>query len=432
VIPGIIGFLSVLIFSFFGMPIAFSLFIVGFGGIFLLRNITVANSAVALIPWGTLMGSDLGALPLFILIGSLTMASGVVRDAYEVARRWLGKLHGGLGLATMAASAVFAACAGASVAAAASIGKMAIPEMKKYGYSGRLATGTCAAGGLLATMIPPSIAMVIYGLAAFESIGHLLIAGVFPGLLLALFFGGGIYMAARINPAAAPLAEIDFTWRERFAGIPKLWGIIIIFSTVFFGLMFGLVTATEAAAWGSFVAFLLVITRQRGGSWKAIIEAFRDCALITCMIFFLIMGAFVFSNFVIQAGLPRQLSALITAVDVPPVIIILCMLAIYIVLGMFLETTAMMLITIPIFHPIIIGLGYSGIWFGVLVVMMVEVGLVTPPFGVAVYVLDAVAPDVGLPEIFKGALMFVGLELMVLILVLFFPQIALWLPAQVR
>ncbi|MGE0801089.1 MAG: TRAP transporter large permease [Lautropia sp.] len=428
-IIGAIGMLAVLAMAALGMPISFSLFFVGFAGVFALQGFNVASSVMSLTPVGYLLGSEFAALPLFILLGSFAVASGIASMGFEAARAWLGRLPGGLGIATIASSAAFAACSGSSFAAAATMGKMAIPEMRQSGYSDRLATGTCAAGGLLATVIPPSGAMVIYGIASGESIGKLLIAGVVPGIVITLFFMAGIYGYARLNPAAAPLIDIRSTWRERLAYVPKLWGIATIFVVVFFGLFFGWFTATESAAFGALTSLAILLLRQGRRSLSAVIEACVECASLTATILFLILGAFVFNSFVVMAGLPKALTGFIVGLGVEPTLVIVVMMGFYVILGMFLEGAAMMLITIPIFYPVVVELGFSGIWFGVLVVMMLEIGMLTPPFGMVAFVIRSVAPSVPLADIFKGALLFAGLEGLVVALVIAFPAIALWLPS---
>ena len=396
----------------------------------MITNFDVASALTMMTPFHTVLSGDLAVLPLFMLVGSFAIAGGVATEAFEVGRRWLGQLPGGLALATIAGSAAFAACSGSSMANAVALGKMAVPEMRRYGYSTSLSTGACAAGGLLATMIPPSNSLAIYGIIAEESIGHLLIAGLFPGLLIALFFGIGLYVLTRLNPKAAPISPIRFTWKERFTGIFKIWGVVLIFCTIFFGIFLGIFTATEAGAFGAFVSLVVLFKKQKGKSWSAVITACRECAAITGMILFLIFGALVFSAFVIQAGLPRQLSETVYALGMTPIAVIVMMVVSYVILGMFLDGAAMMLITVPIYLPVVIALGYDGIWFGILLVMMVEIGTLTPPFGLLIFVLSSVVPDVPISTIFRGSIMFVFLELAVVILIIAFPEIALWLPSQ--
>ncbi len=410
------------------VPIAMALFVVGFSGVWYLTGFNVANSVIHYTPLGVLLGSDVSALPLFILIGAFALSSGVAADGYKTARVWLGRLPGGLGVATIAASAAFAACSGSSVASAITMGKLAIPEMKTARYSDSLSAGICAGGGLLATMIPPSGAMVLYGLASGESISKLLMAGVIPGIIVSLFFIAAIILTAKLNPCAAPLLKETYSWKERFGALPKAMGIIFIFGTIFIGLFTGFFTPTEASAFGALAALITLAIKGKG-FWKKFIAACIESAEVNGAIFFLVLGAYVFSNFLVLAGLPQAISKTIVGSGLPAVVILLGMIASFFVLGMFLESVTIMLITIPIYYPIVQSLGYSGIWFGVIVVAMIEIGMLTPPFGMVAYAVNSIAPGIGLVKVFKGSAIFVLLELSVVIMLLFFPQIALWLPS---
>ena len=412
-----------------GMPIAFSLFIVGFMGLWLLNGFNIASSVIHYTPMGSLLLGDISTLPLFILIGAFALSAGVATDGYRVARLWFGKLPGGLGIATIAASAMFAACSGSSVAGAITMGKLAIPEMKEAGYDDELNAGVCGAGGLLATMIPPSGMMVIYGLASEVSIGKLLIAGIIPGLIIAFFFAIGIVMTAKLQPSKAPAITSRITWRERFAAIPEVWGVIAIFGTIFVGIFTGFFTPTESAAWGALIACILLILKEKKNFWHSFKDTCIDSAWTTVALFFIILGAYTFSTFLIKAGLPEAIAGAVVGSGFPPIVIILGMILTYFILGCFMERASITLLTVPIYVPIIIQIGYDPLWFGVIVVAMVEIGLLTPPFGLVAYVINAVAPDISLPKVFRGSLLFVGMELAVVIILLFVPQLALWLPS---
>jgi tripartite ATP-independent transporter DctM subunit len=421
-----------LLLSICGVPIAFSLLFAGFGGLFFLRGLTVANTLSLMAPLGPILGGDLATLPLFILLGSFALASGVTEDGFAFARAWLGRLPGGLGISTIAASAFFAACSGSSIASAMTIGKMAIPEMRRAGYHDSVATGTAAAGGLLATMIPPSGAMVVYGLVSGESIGRLLIAGAIPGVIIALTFTLALYLQSTMNPASVPLVQHNFTWRQRFATIPRTWGILVIFLTIFLGIFTGIFTASEAAAFGASVALLLVVLKKRKQAGRALVDSCYDCAIGTASIVFLFFCAFVFSSFLVLAGLPQAIAETVTSSGLPPLTVVGLILLSYLVMGCFMDGMTMMLITIPIYHPIVLDLGFSGIWFGVLVIAMAEIGMLTPPFGIVAFTIAGVAPDIDLAQIFKGSMIFVLMELMAVVLVLFFPVLATWLPSLMR
>jgi len=414
-----------------GMPIAISLFFVGFGGIWYLTTFSTASSAIHYTPLGSLVGSDIASLPLFMLIGAFALSSGVAADGYKTARTWLGKLPGGLGVATVTASAAFAACSGSSIASAMTMGKLSIKEMQAANYDDSIAAGVCGAGGLLATMIPPSGAMVLYGLVSGESISKVLMAGVVPGLLISLFFVLIIVGTALLMPHKAPLIKTKVSWRERFRSIPKAIGIVAIFGVVFIGLFTGAFTPTQSAAWGALVALVLLMLKGKG-FWQRFKTACIESAEVNVAILFLMLAAYVFSNFLVIAGLPQAIKASVTSLNIAPILIVIGMILTYIILGMFLESVTIMLITIPIYYPIVVGLGFNGIWFGVIVLAMIEIGMLTPPFGIVSYAIHSVAPDISVIKVFKGVLPFVFAELVVVFLLLAFPQIVLWLPSMMK
>lgn len=415
-----------------GLPISFSLFITGFVGLWYLNGFTVANYILHFTPMSTVLAGEVSTLPLFILIGAFALAAGVATDGYRSARLWLGKLPGGLGIATVAASAAFAACSGSSIAGAITMGKLAIPEMKEAGYNDELSAGVCAAGGLLASMIPPSGMMVLYGLASGESIGKLLIAGIVPGLIIAFFFCIVIIATSKFKKGACPPITETITWKQRIQSIPQVWGVVAIFGTIFFGIFSGFFTPNESAAWGALIAMILIIVKARKGFTREFKIACVDSALITSSLFFLVLGAYVFSAFLIKAGLPEAIRETVVASNMPPLVILLGIIASYFILGCIMDGVTIMLLTIPIYFPIVTYLGYDGIWFGVIVVAMIEVGLLTPPFGLVGYTINAIAPQISLPKIFKGSLAFVLAEMIVVISLIFLPQLATWLPSLMK
>ena len=424
----IIAILLLFLLIFLQMPISFSLFIVGFTGIWYLKGFEVASSVIHLAPLRGVLSNDVAALPLFILIGAFALSAGIAKDGFTAARLWLGKLPGGLGVATIAASSVFAACSGSSVAGAVTMGKLAIPEMRKNRYSDTLSVGVSGAGGLLASMIPPSGMMVLYGLATGESISKLLIAGIIPGAIVALSFSLGIITIAKVKPSVAPVVQETYSWKEKFAALPKTWGVFAIFGTIFIGMFTGFFTASEAAAWGAFIALILLVIRSKKGFFKSFVSSCLESASITVSLLFLVLGAYVFSKLLVFSGLPNMISATVSNLDVPPIVILLGILATYFILGMFLDGVTMMLLTIPIYYPIVTELGFDGLWFGVMVVAMVEVGMVSPPFGIVAYSLKSIAPEIDIFKVFKGCMIFMAIQLAVIILLLFFPDIVTWLP----
>jgi tripartite ATP-independent transporter DctM subunit len=306
------------------------------------------------------------------------------------------------------------------------MGAVAIPEMKKYGYDNRLSSGTVAAGGLLGILIPPSIVIVIYGFITKTSVAKLLLAGIFPGIVTALAYMLCIYIMVKIKPGLAPRA-LKFTWKERFGALPRLWGVAFLFIAVVIGIYAGIFTPTEAAAVGTFISFLMSLYKN----WRKpgrISRAFMDTGRTTGMIFAICVGATLFTQFITLTGLPDVVSGVVANFQVAPVWIMVAMLAVYLPLGLFLDTISMLLITLPIFFPIVLSMQIDPIVFGILVVKMEEISLITPPVGLNVYVIKAVAQDIPLGEIFTGILPFLITEFFVIAILILFPQIILVLP----
>lgn len=428
-IISIIAIVLLMMLVLLGLPISLSLFLIGYSGIWYIRGFGVANSVVHYVPLGTVLSGEISALPLFMLIGTISLSAGVATNGFNVARMWLGRLPGGLGIASVTASGLFAACSGSATAGAVTMGKLSIPEMKASGYSDSLSTGIIGAGGLLATTIPPSGMLVLYGLVSNESVGKLLVGGVIPGIVLLLFFAAGIIGTAILYPKSAPTVKISYTWIERIRVLPQLWGVAVIFGTIFFGIFSGFFTATESAAWGALIATILMAIRLKKKFFKKFIEACVDSAVITVSIFFLVLGAYVFSNFMVLAGLPEEISKTIVSSNMPPYVILLAMIATYFILGMFMDGVTITLLTVPIYYPIVIQLGYDGIWFGIIVISMTDIGCLTPPFGIIAYVINAIAPEIDLTKIFKGCILFIVLDLLCVILLMIFPEIVTWLPS---
>ena len=424
-----LAILAFLVLLSMGMPIGFTMLLVGFLGLYLTRGGQVAYATLGLAPYSAAANAMLIVIPLFILSGQIAFASGISNDAYETAYRWLGKLKGGLAMATVAACAAFAATSGSSVATAATVGKIAIPQMRRFGYSDVFATGTVAAGGLLGIMIPPSITMVIYGIVTETSIGKLLISGVVPGILTALIFCLGIGVVAHFRPQMAPPGP-SFSWKERFGSLYKGWGIIALFLVICGGIYTGIFTASEAAAAGAFFALLLAIVRRT--SLRALYESFGEGARTTAMIFMVLVGAAVFNQFITITGTATVISQFIGGLPLGKFGILALILFFYLPLGMFLDPISIMLVTLPITFAIVVkGLGFDAIWYGVIITKMMEIANITPPVGFNVYIIKGIAPEVPLYRIFQGAGMFVALELITLVILVLFPEISIWLPSQV-
>jgi tripartite ATP-independent transporter DctM subunit len=422
----IIGLVLFLILAFLGMPIAFAFAIVGFAGFTFIRGIGPGLAMLGSAPWGWASKSDLIVVPLFILMGQFAFHSGISRDLFVAANRWIGKLPGGLALATNLACTGFAACTGSSLASGATMGTIAYPEMMKFNYSPRLATGSIASGGTLGILIPPSIVFIIYGFLTAQPIGVLFIAGIFPGLLLSGLFATLILVMCLRNPKLGPRGE-SFSWRERFASLTGVWGMLVLFVIVIGGLYFGVFAPSEAGAVGAFGALLVALSRRRT-TIRMFITALIDSLRLTVMTMTILIGAMIFSVFVTVSGFPSVFSAWVTGLPISPIAVLLLILIIYIPLGMVLDALSMILLTIPTVFPIISGLGFDPIWFGVLIVLVVEMALITPPVGMIVYVVQGVT-KVPLEEVFRGNMPFLIAMIAALALLVAFPQISLFLPS---
>ena len=421
---GLIGLLALTVALVSGIRIAFATALCGFVGLWILRGYSPAASLASMIPQGHLASYTLLVLPLFIMMGFFAYHAGITRDLYWAARQWLGHLPGGLAIATIFGSAGFAAACGASTAAAAVMGRVALPELKRYGYDDRVSTGCVAAGGTMATMIPPSVLMVIYGFIAEESIGALLLAGFLPGLLEAFSYSLMLFLRFKVNPALGPPIR-GITWSDRRRSVKGVWGMIVLVLLVMGSIYTGIATPTEAAAVGAGGALLLALPRlTRDKFMSAMMETVRT----TAMIFAIVAGVLIFVHFLGFTGMPAQLAETIVGLETTPMLILIAILALYLVLGMFLDGIGMLLLTVPIILPSIKELGIDPIVFGVLVVRMIEISLITPPVGLNVYVLKGVAPRVPMSDIFRGCGWFVFVDLINVAILLAFPQIILFIP----
>jgi tripartite ATP-independent transporter DctM subunit len=424
VLLGIVSVIALTLFLASGMRIAFATAICGFFGLWLLRGYDPAATLSATTIVGHLTNYNLLVLPLFIMMGFFAYYAGITRDLYWAARQWLGHLPGGLAIATIIGCAGFAAACGASTASAAVMGRVALPELKKYGYDDKVSTGCVAAGGTMAIMIPPSVLMVIYGFIAEESIGALLLAGILPGLLQAGSYVVMLYIRFKHNPALGPPIT-GITWAERFRSLTGVWGMIVLVLLVMGSMYTGIATPTEAAGIGAIGALLLAAPRLNFAQfWSAMVETARTTALI----FAIVAGVLIYVHFLGFTGTPAAIANWIVQLDVPTMVVLIGILCLYLVLGMFLDGIGMILLTVPIILPTIKALGIDPIVFGVLVVRMVEIGLMTPPVGLNVYVLKGVAPDVSMGDIFRGCGWFVFVDVINVAILLAFPIIILLVP----
>ncbi|MEQ9642110.1 MAG: TRAP transporter large permease [Alphaproteobacteria bacterium] len=428
---GLLGVIVMLVLMALRMHIGFTMAVVGFVGIYIITgDWYIAFHSLGTVPYSSVATFLLIAVPLFTLMGRFAYHSGISADLYATASTWMRHLPGGLAVATVGACAMFSAVSGSSLAAAASMGAIAVPEMLRHKIDPRLATGVVAAGGTLGIMIPPSLGFIIYGLIAEESIGTLLIAGILPGIILAGSFMVVAMIWATLSPAMAT-RQAAATWGERFRSLGGVWGILVLFGLVMGGIYGGFMTPTEAAAIGAAGSLLLLVLRK-GWSLPEISESLRETTAITAMIFMILIGAHVFNVFLALSRLPTSITDFVIALEISPIMILLVIFAGYVVLGCFLDTLAMIVLTVPILLPAIQAMGYDPIWFGVMIVMVMEMGLITPPVGMIVYVIKGVVPAVELRDIFVGVWPFVAAQVAILMLFLFWPDITLWLPGLMR
>ena len=370
--------------------------------------------------------AELAVIPLFLLMGSFAGASGLSSDIYRLAYAFIGHRRGGLALATIGGCAGFGAVCGSSVATAATMGRVALPEMLDRGYSQRLATGSIAAGGTLGMLIPPSVIMVIYAFLTEQFVITLFIAALIPGLIAILFHFVTVMVLVRRDPASGPAGERT-EWPDRWRVLAQGWGVLFLMLAVIGGIYGGVFTVNEAASLGAGLAFMFTFFRGRL-TWETMFQVLKETATNTAMIYLIIGGASIFSSFVTLSRMPDALVDLISGLGVAPLLVILILFAVYLVLGAVFDTVAAMVITLPFVLPLVIELGYNPIWWGVVLVMAIEVGMITPPIGMNVFVLFGVAKTIPLKTIFAGILPFFYADIVRILLIILFPALALWLP----
>jgi len=429
--PTLIGLLTLLLLAvllLLGVPVAFSLAFAGIVSIFVLRGWVPLTFFLSNFPFTTVAVFAYVVLPLFILTGHLAFASGISRNAFDLANTWLNRIPGGLAIASVFGCAAFAAVSGASVATAATMGKIAIPEMRRYGYSDALASGCVAAGGTLGILIPPSGVLIIYAIITEVNLGPLLIAGLLPGILTAVIYSIGIYLIAKFKPLHVGTTEsIGFSWKERLISLKNGVEILILFIVVMGGIYFGVFTATEASAFGALTALLILVLKSKERK-KAFLDGLQEAVATTTMVGLIIVGAGLFSLAITQSKIPTELARYIIGLQLPPWAMLITILFPYLVLGCFLDGISLLFLTLPIVFPLVQALNFNPIWFGILVTKAVEIGCITPPLGLNVYVIKGMNPDIPLKEIFKGCVPFLIMELIIMVILGSFPIITLFLP----
>ncbi|HEY79441.1 MAG TPA: TRAP transporter large permease [Dehalococcoidia bacterium] len=430
--PELIGVLGLLV-MFVGLALGFHIGIIlaitGFAGFVALAGFAKSLSLLTTTPYYTTTNYGFIALPMFIFMGELVFQGGIGTLLYSAASKWLGRLHGGLAMATVSSCAFFAALSGDSLSASATFGKIALPEMTRYNYDSKFACGAIAGAAGLAVLIPPSGVMILYCIFTEVSLGKLLIAGVIPGIMSAIIYMALIYFRVRLKPSLGPLSTEVALWKEKLIALGYIAPVAVVMVVMLGGIYLGVFSPIEAAAIGAFTVLVEVVVLKKL-SLTTLRTAMVNVAKTTAMIFWVIIGAMIFSKFLVLSGLPDALSVFISGLPVPNLVILIIILLIYIALGCFMSVVAMLAITLPIFFPLLTGLGFDGVWLGILIVLEVEMAAITPPIGMNVYVLKATVGDlVSTGGIFRGVVPFFLADILILAILVAFPQISLWLPS---
>jgi tripartite ATP-independent transporter DctM subunit len=422
----LLGFAVVLALIFFRVPIAFAMAAVGFAGYALAEDLTPALSLVGQTVYSTARSYEFSVLPLFILMGNFVNRAGLSTELYAASNAFLGHRRGGLAMATIVACAGFGAVCGSSLATAATFSKIAMPSMRRYGYKDTLATGVIAAGGTLGILIPPSVVMVIYGFLSDASIGKLFAAGVLPGIVATFFYLLAVQYVIWRDPKAGPRADRT-AWPARWQALAKVWSVIVLFVVVMGGIYGGIFTPTEAAGIGAFGGFLFALFKG-GMTWGEMKSVLVDSAVTSSLLFAILIGALMFANFINVVGFPQALIQFVNGLEISPLAVILVILVVYLILGCILESISIILLTVPVFAPLVTSLGYDLIWFGIVVVCVIEISFLTPPIGMNVFVLRAMLPDVRTGTIFRGVTPFYISDMFRLMVVVLVPWLSLVLP----
>lgn len=428
---GVIGIFLMVVLFLFKVPVGVSLLIVGFIGTGWIRGWDNAFTQLGRTAFDTATTLSLSVIPLFILMGMILSYSGLGGDLYRAVDSWIGHFRGGLAMATIGTASIFSAISGSLNATTATMAKITLPEMEKYKYSASLSTACVAAGGSLGILIPPSVILVLYGILTRENIGQLLIAGILPGILQMILFMITVAILVRRNPELAPARAEKADFKERWNSLMGVWPFILLFLISIGGIYFGFFTPTEAAGVGA-IGALLFSFFGRNFKWEKIIESFNDSARLTASIFLILIGATVFGQFLTISRIPMELTSFIGSLDLNKYIILTLLLLALFVLGCFLEGLSLMVLTLPIVYPIISTLGFDGIWFGVLMVLAINIGSLTPPIGISVFVIKGVVPHIPIQEIFKGVVPMIFAMIACVILIVLFPQIAILLPDMMK
>ncbi|MBN1829458.1 MAG: TRAP transporter large permease [Deltaproteobacteria bacterium] len=427
---GLIGVAALMILIFLRMPVGFVMMLVGFVGFSSIINPDAALDLLAKDVFGVFGSHSLTVIPLFVFMGQLAFHSGMSTRLFDTAYKFMGHWPGGLAIATIGACAGFAAICGSTNATAATMAAATLPEMKRFNYKPELATGVVAAGGSLGILIPPSVIFIVYGVMTEQSIGKLFVAGIAPGILLTFLFVAAVVIWTRIRPDMGPPGP-RFTLKERIASLSGVGETLLLFVLIMGGLFLGVFTPTEAGAVGAMGTLLLALISGHL-PWSGLKASFAETTRMSCMILMIVAGATVFGHFLAVTRIPFDVAGWIAGFDLPPSIVMLFIIGVYLVGGCFMDALALIMLTVPIFFPVVVSLGFDPIWFGVIVVLITQIGVITPPVGVNVYVVSGVARDVPLQVIFKGVLPLLLALVAATLLLVIFPSIALLLPAMMR
>ena len=431
-IEALVGLAAMLLLCFVRLPIALSMAVVGVVGYAYMRdwNWGVAFASLQTRLYETGRNYTLSVVPLFILMGNFVTRAGMSQELFRAAYAFIGHLRGGLAMATILACAGFGAICGSSIATAATMAKVAYPSMKRFGYSDKLATGAIASGGTLGIMIPPSTLLVIYGVFTETNIGMLFAAGILPGILGATLLCAAARWMTWRDPKAGPPGE-RATWRERLVALRGIWAVVFMFAFVIGGIYGGLFTATEGAGMGAFGAMVFALWR-RALTWRTLYAALVESGRTTAMLFLILIGALMFAEFINITTMPADLVAFVRRFEINPVAVVAAICIIYVLLGTAMEELSMVLLTIPVFLPVVVQLGFDPIWFGILIVCVVEIGLISPPVGMNLFVLKTLLPGVPTGTVFRGVLPFMAADVVRMTILILFPAISLYLPSLMR
>jgi tripartite ATP-independent transporter DctM subunit len=430
-VSGVVGILAMLVLFMFRMPVAHAMMLVGFIGFSALTSMQGGLNLLSRNLYGTFSAYDLSTIPLFILMGQIAFNTGISRRLYDSAYHFLGSVRGGLAMATVTACTAFGAVCGSSPATAATMSTVSLPEMKRFGYSDQLATGSVAAGGGLGMIMPPSIVLIVYGVLTEQSIGELFVAGVLPALLLTVLFVAAVWLKCRLRPEHGPKGE-TFTLRQKLASLKSFADALAVFVIVMGGMFKGLFTPTEAASVGVLGVMFVALVRGKL-TWRGLVKSLYETLRTSCMIMFLVAGAVVFGKFLAVTRIPFDVASWVGGFDLPAWMVMSMIVAIYFIGGCFMDALALIMLTIPVFYPVVLDLGYDPVWFGIIIVLVTQIGVITPPVGINVYVVYGIAqgviPGVHLESIFKGVTPFLLAIIAGISLLMLFPAIITWLPA---